>query len=109
MTPPTDREQSQSEAESAQVPIPLPAAVDLPDWNRSSQERERNDDTEEGEDQLIPIYPLLDLWKQIGRFQSKKPLMILLEPKLHVKSRKPTPSNWSAMSAKDNMIALSGF
>ena len=54
-TPPTYREQSQSEAESAQVPIPLPAAVDLPDWNRSSQERERNDDAEEGEDQLIPI------------------------------------------------------
>ena len=55
MTPPTYREPSQSEAESAQVPIPLPAAVDQPDWNRSSQERERNDDTEDGEDQLIPI------------------------------------------------------
>ena len=29
--------------------------MELPDWNRSSQERERHDDTEEGEDQLIPI------------------------------------------------------
>ena len=55
VTPPTYREPSQSEAESAQVPIPLPAAVDQPDWNRSSQERERNEDTEDGEDQLIPI------------------------------------------------------
>ena len=56
MTPPTYREQSQSEAESAQAPVPLPAAVGLPDdWNRSSQERERHDDVEAGEDQMIPI------------------------------------------------------
>ena len=55
------------------------------------------------------LYPLLDLWKKIGRFQSKKPLLTLLVPKLPVKSQRPTPSNWSAMSAKDNMIALSGF
>ena len=55
------------------------------------------------------LYPLLDLWKKIGRFQSKKPWLILLEPKLPVKSRRPTPSNWSAMSARDNMTALSGF
>ena len=48
-TLPTDGEPSHSEAESTRVPIPTPAAVDLPDWNRSSQERERNDDTEEGE------------------------------------------------------------
>ena len=55
MTPHTYTEPSQSEAESAQVPTPLPAAVDQPDWNRSSQERERNEDTEDGDDQLIPI------------------------------------------------------
>ena len=54
MTPPTYTEPSQSGAESAQVPIPLLAAVDQPDGNRSSQERERNEDTEDGEDQLIP-------------------------------------------------------
>ena len=55
MTPSGYTEPSHSEAESAQVPIPLPAAVDQPDWDRPSQERERIDDTEEGEDQLIPI------------------------------------------------------
>ena len=48
-------EPSHSEAESAHVPIPLPATVDQPDWNRPSQERENNEASEDGEDQLIPI------------------------------------------------------
>ena len=109
MTPPTYGEPSQSEAESTRVPIPTPAAVDLPDWNRSSQERERNDDTEEGEDQLIPIPTTRSLeedWKLSVQKAFDDPI---LEPKLHVRSRQPTPSNWLATSAKDNMIALSGF
>eukprot|EP00434_Breviolum_minutum_P028085 symbB.v1.2.024843.t1/scaffold2378.1/size80641/2 len=55
MTSHAYQEQSQSEAESAQVPIPLPAALDLPDWTRSSQERERPEDDQAEDDHMIPI------------------------------------------------------
>jgi len=68
MTTTAYREQSQSEAESAQVP----SLVQLLCTSLIGHDHLKKD------------------WKKTGRYQYKMPLLILLEPKLHVKSLRQT-------------------